>query len=237
MAQKGLVSVSDGEGLLAYAATVVGAQRRVTLLADAGFRSCEWAKRARHYRWNYIIRLASSTCVLFANGQQATLAALAPKHKHQPRFIPDIRLTVEHKWPCNLALVWTADDKLCVLMTNLPPSRWVLRHYLKRMHLEQAFRDDKSGSFDLAASRLRDPQRLHALLLALAIAVLWLFQLGQALLQAKERPQLDPAYRRQLSVFQLGWRFLQRALACFDPPPLTFDLHPFLPDPVWYGNC
>jgi hypothetical protein len=43
---------------------------------------------------------------------------------------------------------------------------------LKRMHVEESFRDDKSGGFDLHASHLTDPKRLDTLLLALSVAVL-----------------------------------------------------------------
>jgi hypothetical protein len=57
-------------------------------------------------------------------------------------------------------------------MTNLRPSGWVLHHYLKRMHIEESFRDDKSGGFDLETSHLIDPKRLDTLLLALSVAVL-----------------------------------------------------------------
>lgn len=100
------------------------------------------------------------------------------------------------------------------------------------MHIEESFRDDKSGGFNLDGSRLTDPKRLDALLLALAIAVLWVYELGEKVLTDKQRRTVDPGYKRQLSVFQLGWRQLHRALSC--DLPLAFDLalHPFRPDPV-----
>ena len=40
------------------------------------------------------------------------------------------------------------------------------------MHIEQSFRDYKSGSFDLEATKLTDPERLNHLLLAIAVATL-----------------------------------------------------------------
>jgi hypothetical protein len=74
------------------------------------------------------------------------------------------------------------------------------------MHVEQSFRDDKSGGFDLHATHLTDPKRLDTLLLALAVAILWIYQLGEEVIRSDTRSVLDPAYKRQLSVFQLGWR-------------------------------
>lgn len=58
-----------------------------------------------------------------------------------------------------------------LLTSFLHADGWVLRHYLGRMHIEESFRDDKSGGFDLDSSRLTDLKRLDALFLALAVTV------------------------------------------------------------------
>jgi hypothetical protein len=75
------------------------------------------------------------------------------------------------------------------------------------------------------------------LLLALSVAVLWVYELGEQVLRDERRYEVDPAYKRQLSVFQLGWRFLRRLISCMSPPSCTLRLQPFTPDPVWYGKC
>jgi hypothetical protein len=82
------------------------------------------------------------------------------------------------------------------------------------MSIEESFRDDKSGGFDLEHTRLQDPQRLERLLLAVAIATLWCHELGeQALQDHSVQAELDPGgKRRELSIFQLGLRFLRRCL-------------------------
>jgi hypothetical protein len=49
--------------------------------------------------------------------------------------------------------------------------------------IEESFRDDKSGGFDLEASHLVDPKRLDTLLLALSVAVLWIYELGEQVLR------------------------------------------------------
>lgn len=63
----------------------------------------------------------------------------------------------------------------------------MLRHYLKRIHSEQSFRDDKRGGFDLDATRLANLKRLDTLLRALAIAVLWMYALSENVLTEKQR--------------------------------------------------
>jgi hypothetical protein len=116
----------------------------------------------------------------------------------QRRYLPRVRLTLEADWECSLAITWTRATvkypaELCVVMTNLHADGWVLRHELKRMHIEESFRDDKSGGFDLDASRLTDPKRLDALLLALAIAVLWMYALGEKYWMTSSGEQLTLA--------------------------------------------
>ncbi len=53
----------------------------------------------------------------------------------------------------------------------------------------------------------------------------------------ERRKEIDPAYRRQLNVFHLGWQLLRRLISCVVPPACTLQFRPFRPDPVWYGKC
>jgi hypothetical protein len=118
---------------------------------------------------------------------------------------------------------------------NLTVGPRTLKAYLKRMHIEQSFRDDKSGSFDLEATKLTEPERLTHLLLAIAVATLWIHDIGEQVLRADERPDIDPAFKCQLSVFQIGWRKLRRWITCQSSnlPVLTLRLSPFRLAPAW----
>lgn len=238
---KGNVELDVCDTMLDHVAKLLKRTRRVTFLADRGFRDRAWARKSRRLGWDYIIRIANNTTITFPGGVVATAETLGIKPGER-RYLPNVRLTLEADWTCNLAITWTRPTptcpaELCVVMTNLTPSGWVLRHYLKRMHIEESFRDDKSGGFDLHASHLSDPKRLDTLLLALAVAVLWIYELGEQVLREERRKEIDPAYQRQLSVFQLGWRLLRRLLSCASPPACTLQLKPFRPEPVWYGKC
>ncbi len=57
---------------------------------------------------------------------------------------------------------------------------------LYRMSIEQGFRDDKSGGFNLAHIPLQHADRMERLLLAMAIAMLWCHELGEYVLQQGE---------------------------------------------------
>ncbi|HLF26226.1 MAG TPA: transposase, partial [Anaerolineae bacterium] len=90
-----------------------------------------------------------------------------------------------------------------------------LREYGRRMSIEQSFRDDKSGGFDLEHTRLQHADRLERLLLAMAVATLWCHELGELVLAHGEtaRRQIDPGPTRELSLFQLGLRWLKRCVS------------------------
>jgi hypothetical protein len=238
---QGLVALDACEAMLEYVAELLQPMRRVTFLADRGFRDRDWARKCRTFGWDYIIRIANNTVISFPGGVQHAADELGIK-KGERRYLPNVRITLDADWVCNLAITWTratpgCPAELCVVMTNLRPSGWVLRHYLKRMHIEESFRDDKSGGFDMESSHLTDSKRLDTRLLALSVAVLWIYEIGERVLRDQQRREIDPAYKRQLSVFQLGWRCLRRLISCAEPPSCTLRLTPFTPEPVWLGKC
>ena len=98
---------------------------------------------------------------------------------------------------------------MVAIMTSQIACRARLREYARRMSIEQSFRDDKSGGFDLEHTRLQHAERVDWLLLATAIATLWCHELGKFVLKHGEelRRQVDPSFQRTLSLFQLGFRW------------------------------
>lgn len=235
----GLITVEKCEALLNEAAQLLRHVATVTFLADRGFRDKDWAVKCRKLRWNYGLRIANNTGVTLADGRSLAVNTLGVT-PGRPRYFQNVRLTAEGDWACNLAVTWTKPTpkqpaELCAIAMNVPAGQHTLKDYLKRMHIEESFRDDKSGSFDLEATKLTDPERLNHLLLAIAVAVLWIYDIGEDVLRTKDRLEIDPAYQRQLSVFQIGWRKLRRWITCQSSllPVLTLSLSPFRLAPAW----
>jgi len=235
----GLITVEKCEALLTEAAKLLGHVATVTFLADRGFRDKDWAQKCRKLRWNYGIRVANNTTVILADGQVLAIDTLGVQ-SGRTRYFQNVRLTAEANWLCNLAVTWTQATakqpaELCAIAMNLIADRRTLKDYLKRMHIEQSFRDDKSGSFDLEATKLTDPERFNHLLLAIAVATLWIYDIGEQVLRTNTRSEIDPAFKRQLSVFQIGWRKLRRWITCQTSklPFLTLRLSPFRLAPAW----
>lgn len=191
--------------------------KRVIFLADAGFRDCDWAQLCLKLGWNYGIRVACNTYITMMDGTSDRLDNLVPENCN--RYFQNGLLTREAKLQTNVSVTWTTNQKgeleMVAIITDQIACRARLREYSCRMSIEQSFRDDKSGGFDLEHTRLQHAQRIDHLLLAIAIATLWCHELGEFVLQQgnSSRCQVDPAYKRNLSLFQLGLRWLKRCLA------------------------
>jgi len=218
VAGKGLVQVDKLKDMLEKVERFMKRYvKQVTFLADAGFRDCDWAQLCLELGWNYAIRIASNTYITLPDGTSDRLDHWVPVNCN--RYFQEVLLTLETKLQTNVSVTWTTDEKgqpdMVPIITNQIACRARLREYAGRMGIEQSFRDDKSGGFDLAHTRLHHAQRLDHLLLALSIATLWCHELGEFVLQQGEpaRCSVDPAHERTLSLFQLGLRWLKRFVA------------------------
>ena len=218
MEGKGLVKVRKLKSMLEKVQRFLKAHvKEVLFLADAGFRDCDWAQLCEELGWNYGIRIACNTYVTFPNGTSDRLDVLVPEYCN--RYFQNVLLTREAKLQTNIAVTWTTDKngkpEMVAVMTNQIACRARLREYARRMSIEQSFRDDKSGGFDMEHTRLQHAERVNRLLLAAAIATLWCHELDEFVLKRGEdfRCQVDPSHQRTLSLFQLGLRWLKRFLA------------------------
>jgi hypothetical protein len=215
---KGLVKVAKLKGMLEKVQKFLKKYvEQVTFLADAGFRDCDWAQLCLKLGWNYAIRVACNTYITLPDGTSDRLDHLVPENRN--RYFQNVLLTREAKLQTNVSVTWTTNKKgeleMVAIITDQIACRARLREYGGRMSIEQSFRDDKSGGFDMEHTRLQHPERIDHLLLAIAIATLWCHELGEFILKQGDdsRCQVDPAHERTLSLFQLGLRWLKRALA------------------------
>lgn len=217
---QGLTQVEKLETMLGCAAKFLQSRvQQVTFLADCGFRDSDWAMLCLKLGWNYNIRIACNTIVTLNNYPSARIDELGLL-PGQRRYFQNVQLTRKTKLAANLSVTWTEGDaqhapELLAVMSNQIASRQRLREYGKRMGIEQSFRDDQSAGFDMEHTRLQQPDELERLLLALAIATLWCHELGEyVLLQGEDcRREIDPGSERELSLFQLGLRWLKRCIS------------------------
>ena len=207
--------------------------QQVVFLADCGFRSYDWVELSQSVGWHYRIRIARSTHIHLRTGRTVRLDALTIK-KGRIVCFNAVRLTLTRQFVTHVSITWSRGDadhdpELVIVVSESGPSRGHhrahpdrLNEYAVRMDIEQSFRDDKSAGFEGGPSRghidhtrLQHPERLERLLLAVAIATIWCHELGEFVLQQGElaRRLIDPGFTRELSLFQLGLRWLKHALA------------------------
>jgi hypothetical protein len=213
---KGLTQVEALRAMLERAAQFLAPRvKSVTFLADRGFRDCDWAELCLKIGWHYDIRIAANTYLVWADGRSASLAALVPPGRN--RYFQQVSLTQQAKLATHVSVTWTADAQpdMVAVISDRPAGPARLREYARRMGIEQSFRDDQSGGFDLEHTQLRHAERLERLLLAVALATLWCHELGEHVLHTGEtaRRDIDPGPTRELSLFQLGLRWLKRCVS------------------------
>jgi hypothetical protein len=194
---------------------------RILLLADRGFRDHDWAVLCQELGWGYRIRIVRNIHIRLRTGATVRLDALKPKIG-RTLCLSHAVLTQQHAFATHVSMTWTRGEaeantalELVIVISDERAHPDRLREYAVRMDIEQSFRDDKSGGFDIDHTRLVHPDRLERLLLAVAVATLWCHEVGQFVVLTGEalRRLIDPSHIRELSVFQLGLRWIKRCLA------------------------
>jgi len=217
---KGLTQVEKLKGMLQQVADFLNSRvKHVVFLADRGFRDCDWADLCLELGWHYDIRLACNTYVTLEDGKQCAIETLGVQ-PGQCGYFQNVKVTQDEKLQGNLSVTWTDGKRgkkieIVAILSDRCAEKARLDEYALRMRIEESFRDDQSGGFDLEHTRLKDPARLERLLLAVAIATLWCHELGEQVIQDQAlQDELDPGGKeRELSIFQLGLRFIKRCIA------------------------
>jgi len=132
-------------------------------------------------------------------------------------------------------------DEPWFILTDLPAEGCDAAWYGLRTWCEQGFKCYKRGGWQWQYTRMTDPGRAARVWLALAVANLWMVTLGSELetgptVEVPDLPDLrltltsvaQPARRRRLRLFRLGWLSLLVWLITVQPLPLPRQL---LPEP------
>ena len=127
--------------------------------------------------------------------------------------LPNVSVTADNYGPV-LAIIWW-DKKYkepIYLVTNMKCPEEACRWYTHRFIIETFFSDQKSRGFNLQKSHLSSPKRIERLLIASCMAYIWVIYLGLLAIKNKMLPEIHRRGRCDLSLFQLGLRYLERVL-------------------------
>lgn len=209
---KGHSSAVKQLALLAYVRRLIPAKTPVLLVGDSEFGAVDVIRQVETWKWWYVLRQKANHQVKLGESDWQRFGDMIDK-PGQSNWLERGLLTSKHAHPSNLLAHWKKGEKEpWLLATNLPSRRETLAAYHRRMWIEEMFGDMKRNGFDLESTRLRHFLRLSRLTLAVALLYVWLISTGSRVIKNGQRRLVDRAERRDLSIFQIGLRFVERRL-------------------------
>jgi len=199
--------------LLKYVRSLIPQNTPVFLVGDSEFGSIAVLQQLKQWHWFFALRQKGNTGLwLDEQSGWQRLDSLVQK-AGQSAWCPNGYLTQSEIHSVSVLIHWQKGEKepWC-LATNLPDASLTLRYYRKRMWIEEMFADFKKHGFDLESTMLRNSPRLSRLTLAVAFLYVWLLSVGSRTIRAGLRHFVDRKDRRDLSLFQIGLRFIDRCL-------------------------
>jgi hypothetical protein len=199
--------------LLKYVKTLLPRDAVVFLVGDCEFGPVKVLKQLDQWHWLYILRQKSDTCLWFHASNEWKPFSSFIQQAGQSIWLGYGYLTANEIYPTNLLIHWAVGEKepWC-LATNLPDRTMALKYYQRRMWCEELHGDLKNHGFDLESTMLQDFEKLSRLTLAVAILYVWLISVGGRTIHEGLRHLVDRNDRRDLSIFQIGLRFIERRL-------------------------
>jgi len=199
--------------LLSYVHTLLPENAAVFLLGDSEFGSVMVMCQLNIWRWFYVLRQKANTGVWINEESGWKTFGSYIQKPNDSIWLGNGYLTHKDMFPVNMLVHWKVGEKdpWC-LATNLPDPQMALRFYKRRMWIEEMFGDMKKHGFDLERTMLRHFLRLSRLTLAVAILYVWLVSVGTRTIRSGFRHLVDRTDRRDLCIFQIGLRFIERRL-------------------------
>ena len=225
---RGHSSTRQQLALLKYVKGLIPKKAAVFLVGDSEFGSISVLKQLDQWRWWYVLRQKGRTCLWFDEHNAWQRLDSLVQEAGQSVWIQNAYLTKHTMYPVSILVHWEAKEKQpWCLATNLPDRSLTLRYYKRRMWIEEMFGDMKGHGFDLESTMLHHFSRLSRLTLAVAFLYVWLLSTGTKSIRAGLRHLVDRKDRRDLSLFQIGLRLIERKL--LRQLPVSTSLCPYVP--------
>jgi hypothetical protein len=217
-ARKGHLSEALHCEVLDQLKPLVPREADVMILGDGEFDGTAWQAAIREHGWRYVCRTASDILVSVAESTIA-MRDLAPA-RGSAVALEDALVTAARFGPVNAIAVWEAAyETPLYLVTNHSDLEHALALYRRRAQIETFFSDQKSRGFRIDRSHLADPKRVARLMIATALAYLWVVYLGVVARRDPDSNRFVRKDRCDLSLFSLGLRFVAYCLRHRRPIP------------------
>ena len=202
---------------------VIPAGAKVVFLGDGEFDGTTLQDTLNKMGWSYVCRTAMNTTATW-DGQPFRLDTLGACLKPGRLIeLKDGYCTQAAYGPIMVLCCWAKGyQEPLYLISNMATAEEACRLYQKRFRMETFFSDQKSRGFHIHKSHLADVQRLARLLIAACLAYIWVVYLGALCEKEQWRAIIHRTQRCDLSLFQLGLRFLEYILNEELPIPVQF---------------
>jgi Transposase DDE domain len=213
--------------LLAYVRQLLPEGATVFLVGDTEFGPIETLRQLQAWQWFFVLRQRTHIQVGLNEKQDWQDFGSFVHKPGQSVWLGQGYLTAQHSHQVNLLAHWKIGEKepWC-LATNLPNRQMALSYYARRMWIEEMFGDFKNHGFDLESTMLHHFLRLSRLTLAVALLYVWLVSVGGRTIRDGLRHLVDRVDRRDLCIFQIGLRFIDRR--CTNSLPFSIPLSSYL---------
>jgi hypothetical protein len=210
---KGHSSARKQLALLAYVGSLIPENVPVLLVGDSEFGAVPVMSQLEKWHWDYVLRQKANHRVRLAGSYTWRRLGDLIHKPGQSIWLGSALLTAKYAHPVNLLVHWkVGEDEPWLLATNLSSRGDTLRAYRRRMWIEEMFGDFKGNGFDLESTHLRHFARLSRLTLAVALLYVWLVSTGARAIKNGQRHLVDRKDRRDLSIFRIGLRLVERRL-------------------------
>ena len=195
----------------------------VKFLGDGEFDGVGLLATLNGWGWKYACRTGKNI-KLYWEGEEFSYEDMGEAIGPGEDFVAPNTLFTEKKYGPILAIAWWRKDckEPIYLVSNMEVAEEACREYAKRFAIETFFSDQKSRGFHLHKSHISDPARLSRLMIAACFAYYWITYLGVAALEGGWQGIIHRKKRCDLSLFQLGLRFLRHLMRKGLPLPEDF---------------
>jgi Transposase DDE domain len=208
---KGHFSQTEHLALLEKLLEIVPKGVRVVFPGDGEFDGTHLQDRLQWEGWYYVVRTAKNSRLL-SEGNWLQMTDLTPA-RGALNFRAGVGVSGEGYGSLLALSVWEAQhEEPLYLLSNLDSPEQAAAYYKRRFRIETFFRDTKTRGFRLNESHLEHPERLERLLIACVLGYWWLSYLGTVAQRRGEDRLIDRTTREDLSLFQLGRRYLLELL-------------------------
>jgi hypothetical protein len=209
--------------LLAHVRQLIPEDVSVLIVGDCEFGAIDVLRRLDAWNWDYVLRQGSSHLLDLTYHNNWQPFGNIVDQPGQSVWLGSAFLTRRHVYQVNLLAHWEpGNDQPWLLASSLSGAAVTLRAYRRRMWIEEMFGDMKRHGFDLQSTHLRHSPRLSRLALVVVVLYTWLLARGARAVKNGQRHLVDRRDRRDLSVFQIGCRIIERYLANGWPISISF---------------